>query len=103
MVFYQLFHPLLFIYTKIAPRLIVGIVNTVGVRGLVALPFVSVATEKSCYDTFCAVRGIDLYKEQAEAGYNGTGDNTPVHCLSSRKYADHGTVLTHVLSAHKSC
>ena len=76
MVFYQLFHPLLFIYTKIAPRLIVGIVNTVGVRGLVALPFISVATEKSCYDTFCAARGIDLYKEQDEAGYNGKGDNT---------------------------
>eukprot|EP00658_Telonema_sp_P-2_P069093 TRINITY_DN58171_c0_g1_i1.p1 TRINITY_DN58171_c0_g1~~TRINITY_DN58171_c0_g1_i1.p1 ORF type:complete len:163 (+),score=35.27 TRINITY_DN58171_c0_g1_i1:144-632(+) len=70
---FYIFHPLLYIYTKIGPRVISGVVNTVGVHGLIALPFATIATEKVCYDTFVAARGIDMYAEHDEAGYNGSG------------------------------
>eukprot|EP00656_Telonema_subtile_P025475 TRINITY_DN27553_c0_g1_i1.p1 TRINITY_DN27553_c0_g1~~TRINITY_DN27553_c0_g1_i1.p1 ORF type:complete len:148 (+),score=33.47 TRINITY_DN27553_c0_g1_i1:97-540(+) len=63
-------HPLLYIYTKVAPKLIETIANKVGIPGLIGLPFLSIATERCTYDTFCAARGIDLYSEQMARGAN---------------------------------
>lgn len=48
---------------------IVGTVyNRVGVAGLLAIPFGSLAIEKSTYDTYCAYWGNDIYAKQKATG-----------------------------------
>eukprot|EP01063_Lacrimia_lanifica_P006738 TRINITY_DN14248_c0_g1_i1.p2 TRINITY_DN14248_c0_g1~~TRINITY_DN14248_c0_g1_i1.p2 ORF type:complete len:133 (+),score=43.41 TRINITY_DN14248_c0_g1_i1:88-486(+) len=74
MVFYQIFHPVLYGYTKLAPYLVRGILRTFGVRGLIALPFMTLTSEKIIYDTFIAMRGIDLYKEDESEQVYGDGE-----------------------------
>ena len=56
-----------------------------GAKGLLALPFISLTSEKICYDTFQAFRGHDIYsngpKEGAGGGFPSGGSELPSFSL----------------------
>ena len=56
-----------------------------GPFGLLALPFVSLTSEKICYDTFQAFRGHDIYttgpKDGAGGGFPSGGSELPSFSL----------------------
>ena len=77
MVGFHVFNPLLWVFTKVMPKLIGPLYRTFGVPGLVALPWVTLTVEKVAYDTLAAARGYDMQaehaKKQQEQGENMHG------------------------------
>ena len=71
---FHIFNPLLFIYTHVAPKIITPLYNTLGIPGLLALPWAMLSGEKMCYDTFLAARGHDMYAERKRTGVNPHGE-----------------------------
>ena len=74
MVGFHVFNPLLYAFTHIMPKLIGPLYRTFGIPGILALPWITLATERVAYDTFAAARGYDLKKEQDERGGNAHGE-----------------------------
>jgi hypothetical protein len=68
MVGFHLFNPLLFVFTKVAHHIIGPLYNRFGVPGVLALPWITLASEKVAYDTFLAARGYDLQEERRKKG-----------------------------------
>ena len=48
-------------------KLVEVLYNRLGAKGLLALPFGSLAVEKSTYDTYCAYHGSSIYTPEADA------------------------------------
>ncbi|KAL1500411.1 hypothetical protein AB1Y20_013068 [Prymnesium parvum] len=56
-------NPLLYLYTKVAPHMLSFLYRKVGISGILMMPWLTLAFEKTTYDTFCAARGYDMYAE----------------------------------------
>ena len=68
MVGFHILNPLLYVYTVVAPRMINVLYNRFGVGGILAMPAITLAVEKTFYDSFLAARGYDLQEERRKAG-----------------------------------
>ena len=68
MVGFHIFNPLLYIYTKVAPQMLSFLYRKLGVPGILAMPWITLAVEKVTYDTFLAARGHDMKAEAARTG-----------------------------------
>ena len=70
---------------SIANRIFMYIYNKFGAAGLIAFPFLTLTTEKICYDTFQAFRGSDIYshgpREGARGGFPSGGSELPSFSL----------------------
>jgi hypothetical protein len=72
---FHIFNPLLYIYTHVAPRMIMFLYNRFGIGGILAMPAITLTVEKATYDTLAAARGRDLQEEyeKADAGQGAHG------------------------------
>lgn len=68
MVGFHVFNPVLFLFTKIAHPMIHFLYRTVGVPGIMAMPWIMLSTEKCIYDSFLALRGVDQLADYEENG-----------------------------------
>jgi hypothetical protein len=74
MVGFHVLNPVLYVFTKVAHRIIGPLYNRFGVPGILALPWGMLTIEKCAYDTFLAARGQDLNAEKKRTGVNPHGE-----------------------------
>jgi hypothetical protein len=77
-------NPPLALFTIVAPKIIEGLYRRFGVAGCLALPWITLALEKTSYDTLAAVRGFNPEREHdpsVTGGFPSGGSALPSFAL----------------------